>query len=183
MKERLVYNVDAKWIELMRFLQFNQIDTYNFGMRNVDIADQLRGFYCVNIWLRNRKWWWSILFWAFSVCITNVYILYVKVCDEECVPQTNRHTQYELRKEAGLFWLNHKLMEREDSNKKKGCSHHQCWHLQWNQCQLREGKLLFNEGRIWLMPHCFLLGYMQDAFTIQLITSLSMLRLQKKTRI
>ena len=42
-KERLVYNVDTKQVELMRFLQLNQIDTYNFGMGNVDIVDQLRG--------------------------------------------------------------------------------------------------------------------------------------------
>ena len=61
-KERPVYNVDTKRVELIQFLQLNQIDTYNFGMGNVDIADQLRGFYRVDIWLRNRKWWWSILF-------------------------------------------------------------------------------------------------------------------------
>ena len=85
-KERSVYNVDTKRVELMQFLWLNQIDTYNYGMGNVDIADQLRGFYRVDIWLHNRKWWCAILFWAFGVCITNAYILYIKVCDEECVP-------------------------------------------------------------------------------------------------
>ena len=28
-----------KRVELMQFLQLNQIDTYNFGMWNVDIVD------------------------------------------------------------------------------------------------------------------------------------------------
>ena len=70
-KERPVYNVDMKQVELMQFLQLNQIDTYNFGMGNVDIADQLRGLYRVDIWLHNRKWWWSIFSWAFGVFITN----------------------------------------------------------------------------------------------------------------
>ena len=32
-----------------------QIDTYNYEMGNVDIADQLRLNYWMDFWLRNRK--------------------------------------------------------------------------------------------------------------------------------
>ena len=44
-----MYNVDTKWKEIMRFLQLNQIDTYNYSMSmsNIDVADQLRVFYCI----------------------------------------------------------------------------------------------------------------------------------------
>ena len=48
-KERPVYNVDTKQVELMQFLQLNQIDAYNFGTENVDITDQLRGLYRLDI--------------------------------------------------------------------------------------------------------------------------------------
>ena len=47
-KERLVYNVETKRKELIQFLQLNQIDTYNYGMGSVDIADQLRVFYLLS---------------------------------------------------------------------------------------------------------------------------------------
>ena len=35
---------DAREKELMRFVRLNQIDTYNYGMGSVDIADELRVF-------------------------------------------------------------------------------------------------------------------------------------------
>ena len=47
------------------------------------------------------------------------YMLYVEVCDEECIPKKELHTHYEFRKEVGLFWLNPELMERDESNKNK----------------------------------------------------------------
>ena len=46
-------------------------------MGGVDLADKLRGNYRIDKGLRNRKWWWSILFWYISVMITNTYV----VCD------------------------------------------------------------------------------------------------------
>ena len=61
-KEKPVFNVETNIVETMRFLQLNQINRYNYDMGNVDIADQLRAFYRIDTWLRNRKWWWSILF-------------------------------------------------------------------------------------------------------------------------
>ena len=40
-----MYNVEINRKKIMRFLQLNQIDMYNYGMGSVDIADQLRVFY------------------------------------------------------------------------------------------------------------------------------------------
>ena len=59
------------------------IDTYNNTMGHVDLADQLQGTYRPDVWVRNRKWWWSIWFWALGVMLTNAYILYIKINEEE----------------------------------------------------------------------------------------------------
>ena len=48
-------------------------------MGGVDIEDQLRGNYCIDKGVWNRKWWWSILFWSISVMITNAYVIYLHV--------------------------------------------------------------------------------------------------------
>ena len=41
----MVYNVDTGEVEYLKFLIINQIDKYNNGMVNVDVADKLRGVY------------------------------------------------------------------------------------------------------------------------------------------
>ena len=61
-KANIVYNVDTGKVEALKFLILNQINNYNNGMGNVDVADQLRGVYRLYRWVRNRKWWWSMLF-------------------------------------------------------------------------------------------------------------------------
>ena len=48
-------------------------------MGGVDLADQLQGTYCIDEGVRNRKWWWSILFWSIGVMITNTYVIYLHV--------------------------------------------------------------------------------------------------------
>ena len=78
-KKKKVYNVDTGEIEDLDFLRLNQIDDYNNSMGGVDIADQLRGTYCPNHWLRNRKWWWAIWNWGLGVQLVNAYKLYVNV--------------------------------------------------------------------------------------------------------
>ena len=87
-----MYNVEINRKKIMRFLQLNQIDMYNYGMGSVDIADQLRVFYRLDHWICNRKWWWSILFWALGVILTNSYVLYTKICDEEGLGIKWRHS-------------------------------------------------------------------------------------------
>ena len=87
-----VYNVDTDTMEEMNFLRMGFIDNYNKTMGDVDIADQKQ------MWVRNRKWWWSIFFWVFGVLVTNAYVCYSKVCDENNIPKKKRRSHLEFRK-------------------------------------------------------------------------------------
>ena len=58
----------------MRLLSPDFINNYNLGMNSVGRADFLRKNYQICIKLRKRKWWWSILFWAFIVDMVNAYL-------------------------------------------------------------------------------------------------------------
>lgn len=62
-----------KWVEKERkvFLRLNQIDAYSNGMGHVDLADQLRGVYCLDRFVRNRKWWFLMIFFSTGVLLTN----------------------------------------------------------------------------------------------------------------
>jgi hypothetical protein len=44
-------------------------------MGHVDVADQLRGSYQIDIYVRNRKCWWAIMFWAFGTLLTAFKLL------------------------------------------------------------------------------------------------------------
>ena len=46
----------------MPFLRPNFVNQYNHDMNSVDRADHLRKNYQMGQGLRNRKWWWSILY-------------------------------------------------------------------------------------------------------------------------
>jgi hypothetical protein len=52
---------------------------YNGHMNQTDIADQLRGQYRPDVWMRHRKWWWSIFIWGLGVAATNGYRIYVEM--------------------------------------------------------------------------------------------------------
>ena len=54
-KTRIVYNVDTQRTEGMKFLRLDHINKYNNEMGGVDLADQLKGSYGVNTWLRNQN--------------------------------------------------------------------------------------------------------------------------------
>ena len=105
-KTKDVYNVLTQRKEKMEFLRLNQIDEYNYGMGGVDVADQLRVFYRLDHWLRNRKWWWSILFWALGVMLTNSYVLYTTMCDADGIEKRNRLSHYDFLREIALYWMN-----------------------------------------------------------------------------
>ena len=55
--EKVVYNVDSGKNEKLKFLRLDSIHKYNNTMGGVDLADQLRGTYRPDHWVRNRKWW------------------------------------------------------------------------------------------------------------------------------
>jgi len=112
-KEKIVYNVDSGKSEILSFLRMNNIHTYNSTMGNVDIADQLRGSYRLDYWARNRKWWWSLVFWMLGVFLTNAYVVYGRICDEHGVPKQHRLTHLEFRKEIALAWINPELQAQE----------------------------------------------------------------------
>jgi hypothetical protein len=108
-----VYNVDTGGMEKLKFLRMNQIDNYNNTMGNVDIADQLRGTYDFKHWLRNRKWWWSIWNWGLGVLITNSYIMYVKVNEEEGVQKKNMLSHHDYRRAIAVYLINPEEYEAE----------------------------------------------------------------------
>ena len=51
--EKNVYNVETDETEVMKFLRLNQIHKYNHEIVGVDIADQLRGVYRCDHFVRN----------------------------------------------------------------------------------------------------------------------------------
>ena len=65
--EKDVYNVDTGAKQPLQFLLMCYINDYNHQMGDVDVADQLRKNYRFDHWLRKRKCWWSIMFWAIGV--------------------------------------------------------------------------------------------------------------------
>ena len=116
-KEKKVFNVDSNEVETVRFLRLNQINDYNNGMGDVDIADQLRGVYRLDTWVRNRKWWWSMLFWSVGVLLTNAYKVYLRVNEDEGITSVTGGllTHYEFRKAIAMYWINPEETERRSS--------------------------------------------------------------------
>ena len=82
-------------------------------MGGVDISDQLRGVYRCDRFVRNRKWWWSLLFWSNGVLLTNSYKLYLRVCKEEGVKVPQYKEQYQFRKAIAEYWINPELIQKE----------------------------------------------------------------------
>ena len=57
-------------------------------MNSTDIADQLRGNYRPDRWMRQRKWWWAFFIWAIGVAGVNAYRIYELIYDEEVAKKT-----------------------------------------------------------------------------------------------
>ena len=82
-------------------------------MGHVDVADQLRGNYCIDIWIRNHKWWWGILFWSIGTLLTNAYVVYLKVNLLKGVDKKQLLSHFEFREVIALYWINPDIMEVE----------------------------------------------------------------------
>ena len=101
-KHRLVYHKDRKKMVSVPFHRLNIIDEYNMNMNSVDLADQLRGVYRWDEFMRKRKWWWSIMLWCMQMLQTNAYVCYKKYMnmhDKETI------SHYEFNKQIALAWL------------------------------------------------------------------------------
>ena len=111
-KSKPVFNVEKNETEDLRFLRLNQIHKYNKEMGGVDIADQLRGVYRIDRFVRNRKWWFSLLFWGIGVLLTNAYKLYISVCADEGVVPFYKE-QYQFRTAIAEYWINPDVITKE----------------------------------------------------------------------
>ena len=103
-KERSVYNVDTEEVEVLSFLRMGHIDNYNMTMGHVDVADQLRGSYRLDAKVRNIKWWWSPMFWAVVVQITNAYVSYKSLCKQYGIEKIMSHLEF--RERLAMAWVN-----------------------------------------------------------------------------
>jgi hypothetical protein len=112
--EKEVYNVETGKKEVLRFLRLNFINNYSHTMGHVDIADQLRGSFRIDAWIRNRKWWWSFLFWSIGTLLTNSYKVYIKVNLSEDVDRKQLLSHYNYQKQVALCWINPDLFELEN---------------------------------------------------------------------
>ena len=104
--KKKAFNVDTNQWEEIKFLRMNFINNYNFTMGHVDVSDQLRGSYRIDLWVRNRKWWWTMVFWGIGTLLTNAYVVYKKVNELEGVEAKHLLTHYEFRKDIALYWIN-----------------------------------------------------------------------------
>jgi hypothetical protein len=58
------------------------------NMNSTDIADQLRGSYRPDRWMRQRKWWWAFFIWSIGVACVNAYKIYKVLYDKEDAKKT-----------------------------------------------------------------------------------------------
>ena len=75
---RKVWSKESNRMFEMPFLRLNIIHNYNIGMNAIDLSDQIINTYRWDIFMRKKKWWWSIMIWCLQILIANQYILYKK---------------------------------------------------------------------------------------------------------
>ena len=102
-KERKLWHHEKGAQVKVPFFRLNLVEEYNYGMGNVDQADQLRLQYRIHYWLRNRKWWWAHFFWIFELSLTNAFILYRKFHQIHEIQAPLTH--YDFIKKIALAWI------------------------------------------------------------------------------
>ena len=107
---------------MVKFLRLNQIDKYNNGRGDVYVADQFRGVYRMDRWVRNHKWRWSMLFWSLGKLLTKAYKLYLRMCEEKGEPPKEYKEQYALKSIISEHWIctNHIKTAAEESSTTMG---------------------------------------------------------------
>ncbi len=123
-KKRRVFNKETSSNVSMAFLRPEVTDMYNNGMNNVDIADQLRGTYRLDRWMRKRKWWWSIWMWGLQVLLVYAYVLYRTA--HLLIWKTEKKrilSQYQFREEIVKAWLDGENSDNEFQRKRKLMEH------------------------------------------------------------
>ena len=114
--ERSVYDKAQRRVVKMPFYRTSIQNFYNHHMNSVDVADQLRGSYNFQHWMRNRKWWWALFMWGFGVLLVNAYILYKTAhLYIWCQKKEDILSQYEFRKEVALSWINVNAKSNEEN--------------------------------------------------------------------
>jgi len=105
-KVKIVFDKKEEKRVQLRFLRCKVNDDYNNGMNGVDMADQLRGSYRIDRWMRKRKWWWAIWMWGIQVLLVNAYVLY-KTAHLYMWKKNKKSlmSHYEFRRQIALAWL------------------------------------------------------------------------------
>ena len=119
-KTRQVFSYVTGQQEDLQFLRLKHINEYNTNMGDVDLADQLRGAYRFDRWVRNRKWWWSLFFWQMGVAMTNAYVCYHKVCDCYGIEEKKRTSHLEFQKSIAENWIGKYDSKKPSSNDPRG---------------------------------------------------------------
>ena len=73
---RKVWSKEKNRMIEMPFFRLNLIHDYNIGMNTIYLADQKTNTYRWDIFMRKRKWWWSIMMWCLHMLLSHSYILY-----------------------------------------------------------------------------------------------------------
>ena len=89
----------------VEFFRLNMIDKCNCNMGSVDIADQLRNNHRFDVWIRQTKWWRSILFWSYGVEIVNAFTAMKRYLEDNGVSKKEIMGQHDFRKEHALDLL------------------------------------------------------------------------------
>ena len=110
--EILCFNVETGMVETIRFLRMNKIHKCADSMGGADLADWLRGTWCIHKEARNRKWLWSILFWVIGIIIINAYVIYLHVNIENRIKK-DLLSHNNFSKSVALTWINPRGQDTE----------------------------------------------------------------------
>ena len=63
----------------MPFFRLNLINDYNILMNAIYLAEQIINTYRWDLFMRKRKWWWSIMMWCLQMLLYLLYKKYIKM--------------------------------------------------------------------------------------------------------